>query len=387
MDDAHYRSQATGVTKYLGRVVEDLKDKDVTIPVIVPDLTPNVEGAFGASVERDTVTTDNPQTGATTQANVNIANHIVATWFGCSNRRWPPYVRKGEQVWIYQIGDTDHYYWLEIGRDPEIRQLERYRLEIGSTPEPNREKTEDNTYYFELDSVAKRVRIHTSTADNEPFSYEFTIDTANGAVTLLDSKGNRVFIDSRENQIQLNNVNGTVVNLNKDDMTLAAPRDIFIRAGRQILTQSPVLTGRHLEGDGVIRFECKGMSTNASASIVNESSVFGIQADTKINGHTVTGPHRASSYSTGSPGSPYQPATTSVPQGSGNPASQGSDTRTSGADNRQSAAWEQMDPIVNRIKELMDTIESQEDSINLGGRQNALVGWSRQSRMGLNKGA
>ena len=385
MEQNPFHTQETRVYKYLGRVAEPLKDKDVTIPVIVPELTPNVSGSFGASTEKDTASLQNPQTAVQTQSQVNLANHIVATWFGCSNRRWPPYVRKGEQVWIYQFGDSDHYFWHEIGRDPEIRQLERYRLEVGNTQTPNQEKTEENTYYFELDTVGKRVRIHTTVSDGEPFLYEFTIDTANGAVTLLDSKGNRIFIDSKENQIQLNNADGTVANLNKVDMTLAAPRDIMIRAGRQIVNQSPVYTGLHTEGDGVVRLDTKGVSVDAANAVVFDSSVFGVQADTKINGNVVTGPMRAASYSTGSPGSPYKKPTTSLPQGTGNSAQQAADTDTAGSSNRQAAAWEQVDPALRLIKQLMDTIESQEDSINLGGRQNELIGLAQNSRMGINR--
>ena len=386
MEDDSFRTQETRVYKYLGRAAEPLEDKKLTIPVIVPELTPNISGSFGASSERDTAQLTNPHTNVQTQSSVDITNHITATWFGCSNRRWPPYVKRGEQVFIYQFGDSDHYYWEAIGRDPEIRQLERYRLEIGDTQIPNQEKTEENTYYFELDSVAKRVRIHTSVSDNEPFLYEFTIDTANGAVTLLDSKGNRIFMDSQENQIQMNNADGTVANLNKVDMTLAAPRDIMLRAGRQIVTQSPVLTGLHTEGDGVVRFDTKGVSIDASDAIVLDSSVLGVRANTKINGNLVTGPTRASSYSTGGPGSPYSKPTTSIPEGSGNSASQSADTDTSGKGNRSSAAWEQIDPALRLIKELMDTIERQEESINLGGRQNELISLAQSSRMGINRG-
>ena len=386
MEEDPFDTQQTRVYKYLGRVAEPLKDKTVTIPVIVPELTPNLSGSFGGSSERDTARTKNPQTGVETQSTVTLANHIVATWFGTSNRRWPPYVQRGEQVFIYQFGDNDHYYWDTIGRDPETRQLERYRLEIGNTQTPNQEKTEENTYYFELDSVGKRVRIRTSASDGEPFLYEFTIDTANGAVTLLDSKGNRIFMDSQENQIQMNNADGTVVNLNKVDMTLAAPRDIMLRAGRQIVTQSPVLTGLHKENDGVVRISTKGVSIDASDAVAIDSSVFGVQADTKINGNFVTGPMRATSYSTGGPGSPYDKPTTSIPDGSGNSASQPADTKTSGESNRQSAAWEQVDLAFHLVKELFDTVERQEDSINLGGRQQDLLNLAEKSRMGLNRG-
>ena len=97
---------------------------------------------------------------------------------------------------------------------------------------------------MELDTkVAKRARIHTSKSDGEAFVYDITIDSKNNTLVITDDINNTIVIKSDEERVTINNSRGSVVNLNKSDIEIFAPRNILIRAGNTLTLWNPCCIG------------------------------------------------------------------------------------------------------------------------------------------------
>ena len=92
-------------TVYLGTVLEDKKPFERIIKVHLQELLPFVAGEV---TPVDTQSVVNSTEGYSGQ--VETTNNIEAKYFdGFSNRRYPPDIRKNEQVLIFNYADSDTY--------------------------------------------------------------------------------------------------------------------------------------------------------------------------------------------------------------------------------------------------------------------------------------
>lgn len=81
---------------------------------------------------------------------VEASNFVTATYLGTeSNRRYPPDVRKNEQVFVFNYSDQDKYFWISSGRDDVLRRVERYNISVSDlSSTPVDQLTDDNTYFL-----------------------------------------------------------------------------------------------------------------------------------------------------------------------------------------------------------------------------------------------
>lgn len=146
-----------------------------------------------------------------------------------SNRAFPPKVRKGEQVLIYNYGDTNTWYWKSEGRDEGIRRLDTYRQAVSGTREYTTELGDDNTYFLEIDTRGhKRIRLMTSQADGEKHRYIFTIDVDGSNIFLGDDIGNQIYLDSEHPRVCMKNSDNSLIDLNRTNIVIACDNDISI---------------------------------------------------------------------------------------------------------------------------------------------------------------
>ena len=294
--------QATKQTMYLGRAAEDLTLTGTELKVIIPELTPSaLSGTFAAGTTESKVELKN-LTGGTITASPTSANHIIAVWEGTSNMAYPPSIKKGEMVEVIKYGDSDRYYWNEKGRDRNLRQLDRFRLETSASPNLNEAKNDSNTYFIELNGISGSFTIKTSKANGEPFAYVIQIDAKKGTVLISDDAGdtpNRIFLDSGANGgtpcVQLNNSKNSTISLLGEDIIISAPRDIMLNAARQIVSTTAVAT---LNWDiGVIKGTTLGIES--SESVVVKSPTVCFLGNTKTVGWAIATTMRAEAYYTG----------------------------------------------------------------------------------------
>ena len=103
---------------YLGLVLEDKDSGSKDIKVHLEELIPFVEGEVNPKKMELQVSSDYSE--KTYSGTVEASNFVTATYLGTeSNRRYPPDVRKNEQVFVLNYSDQDKYFWISSGRDEE----------------------------------------------------------------------------------------------------------------------------------------------------------------------------------------------------------------------------------------------------------------------------
>ena len=181
-----------------------------------------------AGVEIEATTVD-PLKG-NVNSRIVVSKTINAEWlpFSNTNRFTPPDVRRGELVEIYRYGDTDKYYWATFKNELNFRCLETVIYAFSATTKENKEVNPDEYYFLELSTHKKSITFSTSAANGEACTYVFQLDTAEGKFILEDSIGNSILFDSVERNIKLTNESGTVIDMNKKDLTITVPGNTTI---------------------------------------------------------------------------------------------------------------------------------------------------------------
>lgn len=348
-----YNEQQTRLVKYLGISLTDLaEDQEPIIDVLIPSLSP---GALGGPVAPGTTTgtvSFLDENGVKRTANITSANHVKAEWFNENRNAYAPLVKKKEQVRVFQNGNGDKYYWEATGRDSNLRTLDRHRNEVSATPITGAAKTDDNTYFSEVDAVNGLARFHTSKANKEPFAYEVKIDTKNGNIRIVDDKEgdhgfNKIFIDSNKNIIHISNNSGTSFHMEGENLSIDVPGNFILKAGKQLYLESPIYTFNK-EQRGVWRANVTNVAFQ-STSFTLAATTVGVAGAVKVAGPLVTNGIRSPSFVEGDVGSAYIAATTDPNSGSAVANSNASDTDIAGAGNRHAAAWEDVKASIDSL--------------------------------------
>lgn len=236
---SHERQQGNKWTEFYGKAVEDKEPESRELKVQLDEQMPFMEGEL-KKIENEV------QVGQGEQ--IKTTNFIVATWIGQnSNRAFPPDIYRGEQIVVYNYADSDKYYWDSLGRDDNMRHVERIRFQVANERITVKELSEDNTYLIEMDTLHnKHILIRTSDSDEEEFTYQLKIDAKENRVHLCDNADNEFLIESDTPRVFIRNTDGTYVDLNKKNLVLCAIDDLVLIAGRQIIEDAPVKTNREL---------------------------------------------------------------------------------------------------------------------------------------------
>lgn len=277
---------------YFGIVLEDKLPNNDTIQVELTELTPFVDN--NVETKSDMVKVGDSNTGS--YENVEISNAVDAEYFSLiTNRRYPPDVKKGEQVLIFRYADSKKYYWYPIGRDDRLRKLERYTISVSNNVTTPDGLSDGNCYTIDLDTLYnKHILLRTSKSAGEPFQYVIDIDAANSTIHICDDINNQILLDSKVPRILLSNSEGAFIDIAKRNVLITALDDIILKAGRQILTDSPATS---MKGESL---EIKNTATSirSSNSTVVESSKVGL--DGSVVANTIQTSHvKSGGYSTG----------------------------------------------------------------------------------------
>jgi hypothetical protein len=236
------------------------------MPLMDGELREEVTGLESKGLDAD---------GSEYTVKVDLDITLDAEWFSLdSNRRTPEDVRRGEQVLIWQYGDTDKYYWTSMGRNDELRRLETviWAWSDESDPDKDISLTADNTYNVEVSTHKKHMTIQTCKNDGEDFAYTVQINSADSTVTIKDDGGNFIQLDSANTKIQLRNADTTDVALDKKDINMYAPRDMNILVDNNF----NISVGNNMTVDVInsISMTCTDYSLTASASINNTTASY-----------------------------------------------------------------------------------------------------------------
>ena len=160
--------------------------------------------------------------GQAFEVSLKTTASIRALWvpFGDTNRKTAPDVRRGERVAIYRFGDADEYFWTTMTHHEKIRRLETAVYAYSNNSKENIENDSSSTYYFEISTHTKLITFHTAKNDGEFCSYNFQVNTKLGNFTFEDDIGNFIFLDSKEKQIKMRNIDDSFVDINRKIITL-----------------------------------------------------------------------------------------------------------------------------------------------------------------------
>ena len=145
---------------------------------------------------------------------------IEAEWLPLSdsNRMTSPNVCQNETVMLYRYANTDKYYWTTLLREPLIRRLEHVVYAYGDLTAPLTSWDENSSYWVKYSTVEKRIHIHTSKSDGEPYTYDIIVDAKHGSVTLMDDIKNSIVLDSPSSTLTVNTNKKAIVNTQTADI-------------------------------------------------------------------------------------------------------------------------------------------------------------------------
>lgn len=209
------------VAHYYGMVAENKPLSTNNILVSPTQRTPWLSGDMQSNLQSVQVTTQDA-TGKAITATTNTDIVHEATWLPTdSNWTTAPDVQRGEIVEIIKFADKNQYYWRERGDGIATRRLETKRLMISGSTTAGDPST-DTHYMLEFSGHKGSVNLSTSKANGEVASYLVTLNGKNGMLSLRDDSGREVLIDSANDIIRLRNNNGSLVELNEQDIGIYA---------------------------------------------------------------------------------------------------------------------------------------------------------------------
>ena len=222
---------------FRGKAVEDKAPESRELKVQLDEQMPYMEGKL-EKIENEAPAGD--------VGIVKTSNYVTATYMGLeSNRTFPPDIYQGEQVVVFNYGDSDKYYWYSSGRDDNMRRVERLRFHVADLQQTVKELNEDNTYFIEFDTLHnKRILIQTAKTDGEKYRYLLQFDAKENTIRICDDGDNEILVESDTPRVFLRNRDGTYIDANKRNLILFAPEDIVFKAGRQIIEDTPMKTAR-----------------------------------------------------------------------------------------------------------------------------------------------
>lgn len=335
------------------------------IEAIVPSLSP---GALGGAVApgKDTQVFSFFDHNNTQQTvNVTTANHVKAEWYGENGERYAPLIRKKEQIRVFQIGNSDKFYWEALGRDSRLRTLDRRRWEVSATPVVGQEKTDENTYFLETNPAEGYVRLKTSKANKEPFSYVLNFNTKDGSFTVTDDAGNKLLIDSAKEILHLSNKSGTTIHAEKKNLTLEASDCMTLKAGKQLYIESPSYI-LNKNKRGVFVGNLSYMTLSGTSFVANYSTVGLNATSVSIPGALIAGGIRAPIIVYGPRGVGYKSSTADPVSVTANAVDNTADTEVSGGTDRDLTAHRDiLSAFDNVCKALVTIATAAKTSVNV----------------------
>lgn len=187
---------------------------------------------------------------------VKMANSIKAMWlpFCDAQRLTAPDVRRGETVVIYQIADADRFYWTTLKNDNKLRKLETVVWAFSGTKKEGDDLTPETSYFFEVSTHKKLITLHTSQADGEAYGYDIQINPKESKIVIIDTAGNKLFLNTPEQQWHVENSAGAFVDITKKVITISAADKIEMDTKDWIVNST-------------------NATTNTTTSTINASSV------------------------------------------------------------------------------------------------------------------
>lgn len=246
--------------KYYSRGIVSEEKADLASQILVIPIEFRFMSGGKVKVNEEETTTTYGKMGGEDVVVARTTDSIPARWFKRnSNRITPPDVMPGDEVIILRMGDTDIYYWEDLNI-ANVKRLEEVTIAFAADPKNKMKDDLSNAYYLTYSSKNKHITLQTSKANGEPFAYTVQINTEDGNMTSGDDVGNITWLDSANTVIGMENANGTLFKIDKNNMVGYAPDSMLFTADKMV----------HFKTDKYI-LECNTFLTEATQSAVIKS--------------------------------------------------------------------------------------------------------------------
>lgn len=276
-----------------GRVMKDKEPNSRKITVFVKDLLPYYSGELeGKSMDYEV------SDGGNYRGRFTATNEIEAEWLGDdTNRRFPPDVKKDEQVKVIIYADQDKAYWTSLGRDDDKRRTERIEFNVADTPDNPSPVNRENSYSISMDTQDKQeVNIQTSKTGGEEFAYTIKINAKDGKIFISDDANNEYVLESGVPRLYMKNNQGAMLEIAQKNVTIVAPEDWMVKVGRQAILDLPLIKMVNTNKAGITVWE-SAEAVFKMNSFVLDCPCIGLKGNVEAN-NIVSGNHFATSYST-----------------------------------------------------------------------------------------
>ena len=224
----------------VGLVIEDTIDNSWWLRAIPIEKQGFIDGEIKDLANSETVKGVDSQ-GNSWETSYQTTNAVSAKWYsGDSNRRTPPNIHKGEKVQLLRYGDSEEFFWTDIGQDSKNRTTERVVQAWSNKPERDgKELDNTNSYYFEVDTENGLITLKTNKNNGEPFEYTVQLNTKDGTVVIEDDTDNAIYIESSKKEVGMENTSGCFIRLKDKDIEISAVNNINITAGNELKGTAP----------------------------------------------------------------------------------------------------------------------------------------------------
>lgn len=145
---------------------------------------------------------------------------LTATWLkGGGNRATPEDIRRGQRVFIYKFADRNEYMWQYAGMDDHLFTTQTIIMRVSATEDESEgvdRTSPDNCYYLEICTRTGKITLQTSKANDEFSTYAIQLDAKRGMFIIADELGNSFSLDSANTILELQNSDGTYLQLDKE---------------------------------------------------------------------------------------------------------------------------------------------------------------------------
>ena len=152
--------------------------------------------------------------------NVETSLAIKAKWLSRNSwLKFPGLVRRGEEVQIWRVSDTDQYYWELMGLSNHLRRKDIILIAVSNTrDEKTVDLTAQNSVFFEINTVDKHITLSTPENDGEKCRFVIQLNYGDANFSLSDTIGNSIVMDSVAELIQMRNASDSFLKLDKSEI-------------------------------------------------------------------------------------------------------------------------------------------------------------------------
>ncbi len=271
----------TGFKTYcIGHAAENKPRETNQLKIFPTEITPFVDGELNADAQ-EMVAKGVDKDGNAYELKGVRKTYLTAEWYrGDSNRDNAPDIQRGEKIRVYRYADTDHFYWTTMGEEEDMnrRRLETLSFSLSNMRESvDRELTDDEKWLISASTHDKHITIKTTKSDGEPYAYTLQLNLKDGQFVITDDVGNMMHINSAENEVLLQNADGSFFQVIKHVINVFAKDEVNVKTKRYTL-----------EAEESITMETKATTLSSSETIDVETTTTNWSSSDSFTATTVT---------------------------------------------------------------------------------------------------